>query len=196
MSDCNDNRPSQEGGDDSNKEVVDSTNSVEAHTVTIIATNFNTNTTNNQEHISTSEEGNSSNMFTQPISTHTPSQKPQGLLLRTREERPFTPKKRAAVEGYMIQNSTNQNSEGDLPLPLPLSLPITTTNNEHESPNAQSKVEKAIEMAQLFSIGLKGTTKPESKARKSAKKLTVGNITNEIQKSKAKDGRKNHRRHP
>jgi hypothetical protein len=69
MSDCNDNRPSQEEEDDSNMEVVDTTNSVEAHTVTTIATNLNTNTTNNQEHISTSKEDKSSNMSTQSIST-------------------------------------------------------------------------------------------------------------------------------
>lgn len=84
MSDCDDNRSSQEE-DDSNMEIVDTINSVAAHIDVVIATKFNTNTTNNQEHISLSEEGTSSNMSTQSVlSTTPPSQKPQGVKGKNR----------------------------------------------------------------------------------------------------------------
>jgi hypothetical protein len=71
-------------------EIVETTNNVETHINTTIATKFNTNTTSSQNQISLSQGVNTFTMNTQSISIHTP----EWMALRTPEQRPPSNKKR------------------------------------------------------------------------------------------------------
>jgi hypothetical protein len=85
---CDDDRSSQ-AKDDSNMEIVETTNNVETHIDTTIATKFNTNTTSSQNQISPSQGVNTFTMNIQSISIHTPKR----IALRISEQRPPSNKK-------------------------------------------------------------------------------------------------------